>query len=167
MSRLVEGVAPTRRGGSHKMGWLYTHVWWLRIWSDISVTGVSPERWWISASTPGSLGQSTGARKRGPRNNKLWKPVGIACIQVRWKAAGNPGIMLKGQHTNSLAGTQLNSSRETGDRNGIEEETKLCGCRANAREMAAVVPFAWSIGAIFPLLIPAPITLKCESALEW
>lgn len=47
--------------------------------------------------TPGSS-----AKKRSPRKTWLWKLVGILAIQVKWKAAGNPNILLKGLHTDSL-----------------------------------------------------------------
>lgn len=68
----------------------------------ISVTGVpyeirGPSSIWVSPTW------STSARKKSHHNNWLWKSVGILSVWVRQKAAGNPGVFLKGSYMDSLA----------------------------------------------------------------
>lgn len=108
----------------------------------------------------------TGRRCR----NEKW----VGPTQVRWKAAGNRGTLLKSLCTDLLMGT-------LGSRGGMETwevpethgETELCGLRARSGETAAIV-LVLSSSPMQPMgrhqlscVEPSPNRAKSESALTW
>lgn len=63
-------------------------------------------------------------------------------LQVRSKVAGNPGILLKDLHTDSLTNTHLRLQQRKSSLNDVRatEITALCGFRARAEGWAAFSP---------------------------
>lgn len=123
-------------------------MWQMRIRRSISAVESPPEELGVPAP---HLAPHPKAGKRSPHNIWQRKLMGNSSIQVRWKAAGKPGILLS-PHMDSFS--PRHSPWALMDRQHLRKhqrqtETELCGCRARVGGTTGIIP----------VLNPLPIQL--------
>ena len=117
------------------------HVWWLRIQTDIPTWKGPLLGVWGSQSQPGFPAQSTRAGKRSPHNIWLWKSVKIMSTRDMCESAGNPGALLKGQHTRFLSQPfTLGSGGGRAAQSKLESCEERLGCVAPEKELKGQAP---------------------------
>lgn len=119
------------------MGWTHTHVWWLRIWKNILVAKIPLEEWGIPAPYRAPQSGAPVLGREAPTISGYKKTVRILSIRVKEKAAGNPGILLKGLHNTPLfPGTLpglLQTENSSGGTRDIQGEAELCCFRMRGK----------------------------------
>lgn len=115
-------------------------------------------------------------QEKEPQQHPAVKNSGIPSTWVGQEAAGNPGVLLKGPHTDSLTGAHPGLQQMDGDSGGARDtqgENELCGFRAMAGGTATTVPVlipppvqptGWHH---LSCVEPSPNTTKYESASAW
>lgn len=158
------------------MDWCHTHMCQLSIGRDISAAEVPPWGAKGPSSILGSPAHNPCMRKKTPQNIWLWKSEVIPSLQVRRKAARNPGIFFKGpadKHPPSHSPWALAEGQNLGVSRGKWRETELCGSSGGAGGMTTIVlvlsPSLMQLAGRHHLSCDelSPNVAESESALAW
>lgn len=162
MRTLVGGVEMRNR---------LTHMWWLSIGWDISGAELPPEEQGVQLHTvlPSPRFQCW---KRSLHNIWLWKSVENRTFQVRWKASGNPDVLLKTCKTHLFADTYSGLRHRDGDYGGSRDtqgKTELCEGWRDSHHYPCVEASSCTVYRWVPsfYLEPFPHNDKAEFALAW